>query len=853
MRLRSLIWVSVFVAGCEGGYAEQQPPVAESHQELLGCSTASQCTGGLLCDIGKCVLGMCLYVPLLGCSDSGGGDDPGDPGQPTNPDPPLIGTCNSNTDCGNNNGCLLSVCIQALGLCVDTGLIGCEESDTPCTSNAECEAASPLGVGLCIDGSCVLSVGVSGPGGDGDGDGDGGGSGPSVDLLCNADTDCEDNDPCTADVCATALGLCGHIPIPNCSAPDPNDPGDGSGGGSGSGTGAGSSSGHGAGDDTNENDPGTSNGATDSDDPTNGLDPDGEAKDGEALRGGGCSASGAPTQGSWWVLFLVGLSSWFLWFRRRRSAGAAQAAVVGAACLVASTVTGTAHAQGFSLDSNSVPVAPEDMLWTERAAIPMDHLSLFGRAMFGYANDPLVVEDLATGARTTAIESQSSLYLSGGIALLDRFHLAAMVPLYLQKDGAAASVEVDGFSLGNPALEARANILDTSAPFELGLAGTVTVPVGNSDQLVADEAVSGNPRILLGKSWGEEARSFVALNGGVRFRRSNSLGNVEAGHELTFGAGLNWAFWGPLAATAEVGGRTTFADAFQEDVTPFGVLVGLRWAPTSYSVAAGFGPGLNEGVGNPKYRILAEAGARWRPAKDEEEPAPEPAPPTRTAPKAEPAAPPAQEKEDPCAEEAQADPSACPHLDADGDGIPNGKDACPTEAEDLDGFQDADGCPDPDNDGDGIPDEKDQCPLDAETFNGVDDEDGCPDKVRVSDGMITTLEPIFFETNSTKIQKRSEPLLAEIARVIRAREDLGTISIEGHTDSRGDDDYNLRLSQGRAESVRDFLIESGVSAHRLVARGFGETRPVASGDSPAAHAANRRVEFRLIPNGASAQ
>jgi outer membrane protein OmpA-like peptidoglycan-associated protein len=68
-------------------------------------------------------------------------------------------------------------------------------------------------------------------------------------------------------------------------------------------------------------------------------------------------------------------------------------------------------------------------------------------------------------------------------------------------------------------------------------------------------------------------------------------------------------------------------------------------------------------------------------------------------------------------------------LDTDGDGIPDGEDACPRRAEDVDGFEDDDGCPDPDNDGDGIPDALDQCPLEAEVLNGLTDEDGCPDQV----------------------------------------------------------------------------------------------------------------------------
>jgi hypothetical protein len=67
--------------------------------------------------------------------------------------------------------------------------------------------------------------------------------------------------------------------------------------------------------------------------------------------------------------------------------------------------------------------------------------------------------------------------------------------------------------------------------------------------------------------------------------------------------------------------------------------------------------------------------------------------------------------------------------DADGDGIPDDRDRCPTVPEDFDGFEDHDGCPEPDNDGDGIPDTRDRCPNSAETLNGYQDADGCPDEV----------------------------------------------------------------------------------------------------------------------------
>ncbi len=81
------------------------------------------------------------------------------------------------------------------------------------------------------------------------------------------------------------------------------------------------------------------------------------------------------------------------------------------------------------------------------------------------------------------------------------------------------------------------------------------------------------------------------------------------------------------------------------------------------------------------------------------------------------------------------DADGCPDDDNDKDGIPDAKDKCPNEPEDKDGFEDDDGCPDPDNDGDGVPDLKDQCPNLAEDSDGVDDHDGCPDGDNDKDGV----------------------------------------------------------------------------------------------------------------------
>ena len=194
------------------------------------------------------------------------------------------------------------------------------------------------------------------------------------------------------------------------------------------------------------------------------------------------------------------------------------------------------------------------------------------------------------------------------------------------------------------------------------------------------------------------------------------------------------------------------------------------------------------------------------------------------------------------------DEDGCPDPDNDGDGIKDVDDKCPMEPEDKDGFQDEDGCPDPDNDHDGILDKDDKCPNEPETFNGFEDEDGCPDKGRViiEGSSIVILDKIEFEYDRADIKKTSLPIVDAVAATLKAHPEFELVYVEGHADSRGDDNYNLRLSQRRVESVVAALVERGVEAKRLKAKGYGEYCPLDNAENEGAWQKNRRVEFKIV-------
>ena len=105
---------------------------------------------------------------------------------------------------------------------------------------------------------------------------------------------------------------------------------------------------------------------------------------------------------------------------------------------------------------------------------------------------------------------------------------------------------------------------------------------------------------------------------------------------------------------------------------------------------------------------------------------------------------------------------------------------------------------------------------------------------------------ITFATGSANISQSFNPVLDDVARVLQKYEKT-TMLIEGHTDSTGSRDYNQLLSERRAGSVRDFLLNQGIEPKRTRAVGYGPRYPIASNDTAGGREQNRRVELTLVP------
>ena len=168
--------------------------------------------------------------------------------------------------------------------------------------------------------------------------------------------------------------------------------------------------------------------------------------------------------------------------------------------------------------------------------------------------------------------------------------------------------------------------------------------------------------------------------------------------------------------------------------------------------------------------------------------------------------------------------------DSDGDGVADKLDKCPnTEA----GIKvDGSGCP-LDVDADGVPDSKDACP----TVKGTAALNGCPEFVG---GASIAIQ---FEFNSSVLKTNAYPILDKLSSDLKANSST-SVQLDGHASAEGTDEYNMSLSRDRANSVKTYLVNSGIAAGRIAATAYGESRPLASNSTEAGRTQNRRVEFK---------
>lgn len=216
----------------------------------------------------------------------------------------------------------------------------------------------------------------------------------------------------------------------------------------------------------------------------------------------------------------------------------------------------------------------------------------------------------------------------------------------------------------------------------------------------------------------------------------------------------------------------------------------------------------------------------------------------------------------------KVDADGCP-LDTDKDGVPDYLDECP----DVPGLVALNGCPD--SDGDGVPDKDDRCPntpkgykvdrfgcpLDSDQDGIPDSEDDCPDKPGVAElkgcpfdaqaiiGKYNiSMKPLYFDFDSYKLKPEGIETLDKIANALSNHQDFG-VQFDGHADYTGPEEYNLGLSERRANSAKGYLLKKGIVDNRIRLQYFGESKPAQDNRTKAGRALNRRVEYSLFELG----
>ncbi len=557
----------------------------------------------------------------------------------------------------------------------------------------------------------------------------------------------------------------------------------------------------------------------------------------------------------------------------RRGLRWAAAAALGLSALAGST-TASAQDRSFAVDRLFFAGAPDDAIGIWRPQMG-EKTRFYGTLGVGFAYEPFRVEnEIATDSLKgtvklklgTPLKEQLLLYGAAGVEIFDRFAFQVELPGSIYQHGNPTGNATIGTSIVEPGnatlmdlrLDARVILFRNEArSFKLGAEGGVWVPTGNSNHYGSD----GSAAATLGLAVEFDLKKvFFPINAGFRFGQGGAVNDFKSGPELKYAAGAfipirdgRFRIGGEIFGSAPISSTGKTGPAANLPLEWMGEMrVGLD-AKKRWHIGAGGGTRLTPGY-SPDFRLMALAGFNFSVADTDP-----PAPNRRF--KVE------RDKEkfidtdgdkipddiDLCPNEPEdgkpPNPDdGCPALpDRDGDGIPDVNDKCPDEPEDFDGIQDADGCPEDDADHDGIPDAQDACPLEPGDPDPDPKKNGCPKFIRRIKGSteIQILKQVQFQTGRADILKNSFPILDEVVRLLKVNPEITHLDIEGHTDNRGSDQMNEKLSDDRSKSVMKYLVEHGIAAGRLAAQGFGPKRPIADNNTDKGRQTNRRVEFHI--------
>jgi outer membrane protein OmpA-like peptidoglycan-associated protein len=462
-----------------------------------------------------------------------------------------------------------------------------------------------------------------------------------------------------------------------------------------------------------------------------------------------------------------------------------------------------AQTSTFTVDRLVIAGAPDDGIGVWRPEVARD-TRFFGQLGLGFAVNPFrvdnYVDDLNKAEKIAGppVATQFITYLNAGVELFNRASIQISFPLILNQAGSPtnnpqANLDQNAVDLKSVApmdmrLEGRFVVYrNPTRSFKLALSAAAFLPTGNKLSFAGDGAAGAS----FGFATEYAAKSFlVVLNAAYRLRPFASLNELNVSNEVLYGVGGYVPLRkGTLRVGAELfgafgAGKKNTGDL---DTTPLEWNVnGRMYFTKQRQVWAGFSAGTRlTGGYAPDFRSVAVVGGSF--------------------------------------------------------GIKDTDPMSPGVRYEFNVSDEAD------IDQDGITDAIDDCPKEPGVTSKISGQNGCPRFIRRINGSadIEILKQVEFAFDSSNILPVSYPILDEVLRLLEVSPEITLVSIEGHTDNQGKVEYNQKLSEERAASVRAYLVQKGIAAARLTSLGYGMTKPLLSNDTEAGQQRNRRVEFKI--------
>ena len=574
------------------------------------------------------------------------------------------------------------------------------------------------------------------------------------------------------------------------------------------------------------------------------------------------------------------------------------------ALLTALAAGPTASAQGWAL-SRFDPAPAGDRMFGVPSPYSAGDLTPHVMVLADYAHNPLVLrretDDEVVGA---VVGDQLVLHLDASLALWRRVTVDVDLPLAVLQAGddptagGVGTPSPSGAALGDLRLGARVGLLGQyHDPFQLAVGAFVWVPTGSEASFLSDGVPRVMPQVIVGGRVDPLVWSFAA---GPHIRPTRVAPGVEQGSMIQWGGGVGFLLAeGRLQVGPEVNMALGLRDPSARTLNGELLLDARYRILPDFEAGLGVGPGLTGAAGTPDFRGVAmiawtaeqrlpsdkdgdgigdaldacpdlpgiqseEVGKNGCPTPkdrdgdgiaDPQDACPD-VPGIQSADAARNGCPSDKDGDgildikDACPEipgvqSADAAKNGCPS-DKDGDGISDAKDACPELPGPPDPNPRMNGCPRDDRDQDGIPDAIDMCPREKGLPSENLDENGCPKTLRVTSSEVRLLQQIQFDFDSARIKAVSNPILDEIVQALKDHPEILHVEVQGHTDESGTTAYNRRLSQRRAEAVRQALVSRGIDPDRLSAKGYGRDVPLDDNETEEGRQKNRRVQFKIV-------